>query len=241
MQKLIAELTERLTKTFSDRLVSAILYGSAATGEYNRDYSDINVLCVLTRVTPAELRDSEPIFRWWRQKGNPAPLLLSEEEVRTAADCFPIEFHDIKERRRILAGRDLIQDLVIDDRYYRAQIEYQLRAKLLRLRQKAAGVLHDKVLLSRLLLDSISTFCILFRHALKLAGYSPDHSRRSVVEELGRRFQIDPAPLLQILTLREGKPVLNPEPPEHLFAAYLIQIQRVIDVVDRLNQPEIVS
>ena len=166
MQKLITELTERLTKTFSDRLVSVVLYGSAAAGEYDERFSDINVLCVLTQVTPMELRDSEAIFRWWRQKGNPAPLLLSEQEVQTSADCFPIEFHDMQERRRILAGTDLIESLPLDDRYYRAQVEYQLRAKLLRLRQKAAGVLNDKALLRRLLMDSVSTFCVLFRHAL---------------------------------------------------------------------------
>ncbi|MBL8227041.1 MAG: hypothetical protein JNL98_01130 [Bryobacterales bacterium] len=241
MQKLITELTERLTKTFSDRLVSVVLYGSAVTGEYDAQFSDINILCVLTKVTPAELHDSEAIFRWWRQKGSPAPLLLSEQEVRTSADCFPIEFHDMKERRRILAGADLIEALPIDDRYYRAQVEYQLRAKLLRLRQKAAGVLQDKTLLNRLMLDSISTFCVLFRHALKLAGYSPNYARRDIIDEVGRRFNADQSPLLEILTMREGKLASGPGEPERLLAAYLSQIQIVIDVVDRLNKPEIVS
>ena len=65
------------------------------------------MLCVLTRVTPAELADSEPIFKWWREQGNPSPLLLSEEEVRTSTDCFPIEFHDMQERRRVLFGTDV--------------------------------------------------------------------------------------------------------------------------------------
>jgi predicted nucleotidyltransferase len=241
MQKLITELTERLTKTFSDRLVSVVLYGSAAAGEYDERFSDINVLCVLTQVTPMELRDSEAIFRWWRQKGNPAPLLLSEQEVQTSADCFPIEFHDMQERRRILAGTDLIESLPLDDRYYRAQVEYQLRAKLLRLRQKAAGVLNDKALLRRLLMDSVSTFCVLFRHALKLTGHSPNYCRRDIVDEAGRRFGIDQSPLLQILAMREGKLAPDGVEPEPLLAAYLTQIQAVIEIVDRFRKPEIVS
>lgn len=241
MQKLITELTERLTKTFSDRLVSVVLYGSAVSGEFDERFSDINVLCVLTKVTPRELGDSEAIFRWWRQKGHPAPLLLSEQEVRTSADCFPVEFHDMKERRRTLAGTDLIEALSIDDRYYRAQVEYQLRAKLLRLRQKAAGVLHDRVLLRRLMIDSISTFCVLFRHALSLAGYRPNYARRDIVDELGRRFDIDQSPFLQILAMREGKLDLDSVEPEPLLGAYLTQIQAVIEVVDRLTKPENVS
>ena len=127
-----------------ERLRSVILYGSAAAGEHNEHFSDLNVLCVLTAVTPAELADSEPIFKWWRALGNPSPLLLSEEELRTSTDCFPIEFHDMQERRRVLFGTDVIQDLVIEKVFYRAQVEMDLRAKLLRLRQKAAEVLFDK-------------------------------------------------------------------------------------------------
>ena len=49
-------------------------------------------------------------------------------------------------------------------------MEHELRAKLLRVRQKAGGMLSDPDLLRRLLLDSVSTFCVLFRHAVWLAG-----------------------------------------------------------------------
>ena len=45
----------------------------------------------------------------------------------------------------------MISALVIDDSFYRAQVEHELRAKLLRLRQKAAGMLSDQDLLRRLL------------------------------------------------------------------------------------------
>ncbi len=49
----------------------------------------------------------------------------------------------MQERRRVLFGPDLIQDLVIEKTFYRAQVEMELRAKLLRLRQKAADVLFE--------------------------------------------------------------------------------------------------
>ena len=63
---------------------------------------------------------------------------MSEEELRTSTDCFAIEFHAMQERRRVLFGNDVIEGLSIDNTFYRAQIELELRAKLLRLRQKAA-------------------------------------------------------------------------------------------------------
>ena len=163
-------LVEKLRKALGPDLVSVVLYGSAAAGEHDEKFSDYNVLCVLTRIEPAQLGATETIFRWWRQQGNPAPLLLTEHEVRTSTDCFAIEFQDIKEHHRILYGADVVSSLAIDRCFYRAQVEHDLRAKLLRLRTKASGILSDKDVLRRLLVDSISTFCVLFRHALILHG-----------------------------------------------------------------------
>jgi len=234
MQRILSQLTERLTKTYGDRLTSVILYGSAAAGDHHGKYSDLNVLCVLREVTPRELADSTTIVRWWRGQGNPSPLLLSEEELRNATDCFPIEFHDIRERRRVLWGKDVALNLEIDTCFYRAQVEHDLRARLLRLRQKAAGVLADANLLRSLLADSISTFCVLFRHALLLSGTEAPFEKRAIVESARQAFGIEPAPFLRLLDLREEKIKPKEIAPGPLFAEYMKQIQIVIAAVDRL-------
>src|SRR6266853_6627370 len=143
MEQKLKDQVDRLRKARQERLLAVILYGSAATGDHHAEFSDLNVLCVLTQVTPAELAACEPVFKWWRGDGNPAPLLLSEDEVRTSTDCFPIEFHDMQERRKVLFGKDAVADLEIDRSFYRAQVEHELRAKLLRLRQQAGGLLSD--------------------------------------------------------------------------------------------------
>ncbi|MCS6953694.1 MAG: nucleotidyltransferase domain-containing protein [Bryobacterales bacterium] len=236
MERVLHELVERLKKSHGDRLVSVVLYGSAAVGDHHGRYSDLNILCVLQRVTPRELGESAPVFRWWRALGNPAPLLLGRDEVRTSTDCFPIEFHDIQERRRVLYGEDVIAGLEIDDAFYRAQVEHELRAKLLRLRQKAAGVLQDKDLLRTLLIDSVSTFCILFRHALRLAGVSAAFEKRRILEQAQQYFGLDPTPFHRILDLREQKLKLREVEPLPLFEAYLRGIETVLGAVDRLER-----
>src|SRR5689334_15219648 len=167
---LLKELTTKLEHAFSDRLVSVILFGSAARAARPDKFSDLNVLCVLKQITPRELMEGEPVLHWWRQKEHPAPLLLTEDEVHDSADSFPIEFHDMKERRRVLYGLDLIADLHVDHRNYRTQVEHELRSKLLRLRQEGAAKLSHPDGLLALCMDSVSTFCVLGRHALELAG-----------------------------------------------------------------------
>jgi len=235
MQKPLDQLCQRLRNAYGDRIVSVILYGSAAAGDHHGGFSDINVFCVLREVTARELRESEPVFRWWRALGNPAPLLMGEREIRESTDCFPIEFHDMRERRRVLDGLDVIEGLPVDDRFYRAMVEHELRAKLLRLRQKAAGVMQDRELLLRLLADSLSTFCILVRHALRLAGDEAPWRKRDIIERAREKLGVDPGPFLLLLDLREGRRKPRELQPAIVLEQYLKQIQAVIDGVNRLG------
>jgi hypothetical protein len=236
MQKQLTELVDRLTKAHGERLVSVVLYGSGAGEDHTAGYSDLNILCVLTEITPREMAQSEPIFGWWRELGSPAPLLMSEHEVRTSTDCFPIEFHDITRQRRILHGKDVVSTLHVDNSFYRAQVEHELRAKLLRLRQKAAGILSDKELLRKLLADSLSTFCVLFRHALMLHGHEAKMKKRDVIAQARDVFRIDAAPFDRLLDLREEKIKPKDLDPEAILGSYLKEISVVIEAVDGLEK-----
>ena len=238
-EKLLTLLVERLRKVYGDALVSVVLYGSAAAGDHQSRYSDYNILCVLNRVTLRELAVSGEIFRWWREQGSPAPLLLSEQELATSADCFAIEYRDIRDRHRLLFGKDLIPSLALgDDVYYRAQVEHELRAKFLRLRQKAAGMLADPDLLRRLMADSISTFCVLFRHALVLAGDPPPANKREIIARARERFAIEAAPFDSLLDLREERIKPRDLDPSSLLADYIKGISTVIDAVDSQGKKE---
>jgi len=233
--ELLKELVTKLEHAFSDRLVSVILYGSAASSERPDRFSDLNVLCVLKQVMPRELMEGEPVLKWWREKGHPWPLLMSEDEVHNSADSFPIEFHDMKERRRVLYGLDVIADLTIDMRNYRAQVEHELRSKQLRLRQQGASQLSHPQGLLALCVDSVNTFCVLGRHALELDGKKPKSERRAVVRQLAEVMNADMKPLEIFLDIREDTPGVDPGDPGELFAQYLVCISRLVDFVDRLD------
>jgi predicted nucleotidyltransferase len=235
MEHKLSELTERLQKAHQDKLISVILYGSAAAGDHHEKFSDLNVMCVLRQVTPVELAESEPVFKWWRELGNPAPLLMSEQEVRASTDSFPIEFHDMQERRRVLSGKDVIAPLVINKSFYRAQVEHELRAKLLRLRQKAAGVLGDKAALLRLMLDSVSTFLVLARHALLLSGVAVGWQKRDVAARL-RDTGVDASAFETLLSIREEKKNAGGVEAGSLFVDYLKGIEAVVALADRLEK-----
>jgi predicted nucleotidyltransferase len=235
MEDKLLELVDRLKQAQGESLRSVILYGSAAAGEHNEHFSDLNVLCVLTHVTPDELAASASIFEWWRKLGNPSPLLLSEEELHTSTDCFPIEFHDMQERRRVLFGPDVIENLAIDRTFYRAQVEMELRSKLLRLRQKAADVLANKPALLRLMIDSVPNFLVLARHALLVSGLPSGFRKREVVRHLPD-IGVDATPFDTLLDLRDQSKLAGDVDPAALFASYLKQIEALVGHVDQLDK-----
>jgi predicted nucleotidyltransferase len=232
----LKELVTRLERAYQDRLVSVVLYGSAASDDPHTKFSNLNVLCVLKAVTPRELSEGEPVLKWWRDRGHPSPLLMSEEEAHRFADSFPIEFRDMKDRRKVLHGVDVIADVKVDTTYYRAQVEHELRAKLFRLRQQGAQVLSDPVALLKLCVDSVSTFCMLARHALVAAGIETKGGRRGVIHQLSKTLHMDVTPFQILLDLREDKPGPEAGDPGELFASYLSCIGTLIDFVDRLEE-----
>lgn len=236
MEKVLNQLVERLQKAYAERLVSVVLYGSAAADDHQARFSDFNVLCVLTEATPRELTSAEETFRWWRELGSASPLLLTEQELASSTDCFAIEFNDIKRQHRVLYGKDVVTPLVLNNRFYRAQVEHDLRAKLLRLRQKACGMMSDSDLLRRLLLDSVSTFCVLFRHALVLHGVDTPGTKRAVIESARQHFGIDSLPFERLLDVREERVKPRDVEPVLLLPSYLQGIFTVIAAVDRLEK-----
>lgn len=232
----LSSLVSRLQSTFGDNLVSVILYGSAAVGDWNERNSDLNVLCALNRLTPHELVQSEPVLRWWREQGSPSLLLMSADEVRSSTDCFPMEFHDMKEYRRVLAGVDIIRDLEIDRSFYRAQVEHELRAKQIRLRQKAAELFSQPQLLLNLLVDSVSTFCVLGRHALILSGNEPRWKKQEIIaalEDVLRRSLDGANAILAIRTAGKRPADANPSAIFEKYLGEMGELVRFVDVLDR--------
>jgi hypothetical protein len=138
----------------------------------------------------------------------------------------------------VLYGLDVIADLNVDPRNYRAQVEHELRSKLLRLRHQGASQLSHPNQLLALCVDSVSTFCVLGRHALELAGKKPKSERRAVVRQLAEVMQADMQPFEILLDIREDIPgagLGDLGDPGELFAQYLVCISRLIAFVDSLD------
>lgn len=232
--KQLHSLVTRLEQALGPTLDAVVLYGSAARGELDPGRSNLNTLVLAHEITTATLRAAAPVLLWWQDLGHPQPLLFTRDEFRRSTDAFPIEILDITRAHRVLHGPDPVTGLTVQPEHHRRQLEHELRAKLLRLRQKAAPLLADSRALLRLLEDSLSTFLVLLRHLLLLKGVNAPNSRRDLLASAASAGLIHGSVLTSLIDLREGK--LSPKAVDsvQLFEDYLAQIQQLITSVDAL-------
>lgn len=233
MEKDLNELVEKLRAAAGENLKSVVLYGSGAAEEFHPKYSDLNVLCLLEGLDAGALAKLNAPATWWERKGHPAPLMFTLEELGRSADVFSIELLDIKATRRVLFGEDYIATLEVPMALHRVQLEHELRAKLVRLRQRYLTAAHDRKLLLGLMTASVSTFIVLFRHVLIVLGEQPPKPRREIAGRLGSLLGFEPYPFHTLIDLREGRRKERQVDVEATFHGYLEAITRVVEEVDR--------
>jgi predicted nucleotidyltransferase len=237
MKEAFANFIEDLKATHGDNLASVVLYGSAATGEFKPRQSNYNLLIALHRIAPADLRAAQAPMREWKRLGHPLPTYFTVSELRNAADVFPIEFHFMERARLVLYGIDPLANLEISDTHLRHQAEYELRSKLLQLRQLYIPASVNLERLKDLMIESLSSFAALFRAVLLLDGNEPPVQKREIIQMTATKLGIDKTPFETIFTLRERYAVsLSETTANELFAAYLTQIERVIEFVDKMKR-----
>lgn len=227
-----------LRSTHGKNLVSVVLYGSAAAGDFVAKQSDYNLLIALEKIGPADLRNAHASVREWSRMGHPVPVYFTVSELQNAADVFPIEFHQMSVARKVLFGPDVLADLSITDKNLRLQVEYELRSKLIQLRRHYIPASVSVEGLTKLMSDSLASFAALFRAVLIVHGLQPPATKREIVALTAQHVKIDGTPFEKIFNIRENNftAKLDEKSANELFGEYMEQIEKVIDSVDRVDK-----
>jgi predicted nucleotidyltransferase len=236
----LEQLINDLRAAHGDNLASVVLYGSVAAGDHTETRSDHNLLIALNRITAEDLRQAQPPLREWQDLGQPIPVYFTVAELKDGADVFPIEFLQMERARKVLYGRDPFEFVEVSRANLRHQTEYELRTKLLRLRRLYISASASVEKLSALMSDSLASFAALFRAVLILLGQEPPIRKADSIHATVRLLELDGAPFERILELRTGKESpLTTLDANNLFSAYMAQIERVIDAVDRIESNQV--
>ena len=232
--KQVDEFVGRLKDAAGDNLESIVLYGSAVTGDYDPEFSNINLLCIVRDTSFVKLKTISPVVQWWFKEGHRAPLLITKEELARSADVFVIELMDIQRQHKVLFGPDLVGDLDIPMHLHRAQLEYELREKLILLRQHLLLSANDNDHMWELLLRSLPAFATLFRHAVIAQDQPVPATKRAAIEQLAGSLRFDATPFENLLDVREHRAKRGQFQVQELAARYLAAVEQVTGAVDRM-------
>ncbi len=234
MEEVLIEFGKDVQGLYGEDLVAIMLYGSAAAGEHVPGRSDINLVVVLRKLTPALLRKAAGHLRSWHRKGFATPLFFDPEILDDSLDVFPIEFLDMQERHRMLWGPDLFADLRIERANLRLQCEQELRGKAMKLRQSYVESAHAPADLERILGMAVSSMVVLARTVLRLSGEDPRGGAEAILERTQVRFATSTASLRKAYQLKRGDIRLAGSGLEVLYQGVLEEVQGLVQVVDGL-------
>ncbi|MBN1824549.1 MAG: hypothetical protein JW803_09550 [Endomicrobiales bacterium] len=235
MSDILEKFVSDVKAAYGENLKSVVLYGSKASAEDTKKHSDYNVLVVLDSIKFDDLKSMNKAMVAWIAGGNQPPLLFTSERLKNSADVFPIEFLDIKSNHRILFGEDPFTDLQIHDKHLRHECEFELKGKLLKLRQGYMLTRGKEGHLKDLLINSVTTFLIIFRYVLKLTGQEPPAKRLDALEILSKKVVFDPSPFATIFAMKQGDKEALKNDAEPLTEKYLAEIEKVVDFVDKMQ------
>jgi predicted nucleotidyltransferase len=199
-----SDFASELRKAFGDDLLSVLLVGSAARGDYVPGKSDVNTLVLLTSDGMDWLEKAYPVVRPRLKKGLAVPHFMTPESVSNALDSYPLEFLDFKTFHKVILGPDPLADITIPHEPLRLQIERELRGKLFLLRQIYASHAGKENQLREALRRSVSVFSAVFQGILELVGEPIPSARADLFRQAAMAVGFSDQVFQQVLAVRTG-------------------------------------
>ncbi len=223
-----------LVQVHQNNLAAIFLCGQAASGDYVKNSSNINLLIILESLSFFDLKKSLKIVSRGYAKKIAAPLFLTRKHIQTSADVFPIEFMEIKENHILLYGEDLFSALEINQAHIRLFCEEQIKGKLIRIRQAYLEIGLSKKGIEALLKESLASLTPVLRSLLRLKIKTAPVKRKNLYTELAREFSLDAEVFLAILNDTKNDEEINGQNVEIFFEKYIAQIQKLAIAVNGL-------
>jgi predicted nucleotidyltransferase len=212
----VAAAADRLARGYVDelrtalgsRLRAALLFGSAARGEWIEGVSDVNVLVLLDELHPPLLAVAATPSRNALEHGV-MPLLMELDEWHRAADVFTLELADMKEAGVTLHGDDPVAAAALQPTHMRLQAERELRGKLLHLHAGMMLAADEPTRLGDLLAHALPSFITYMRAVLRLAGRPVPLRSADVIEQACALTGAGANAFLDVLAARQSRTPLD--------------------------------
>jgi hypothetical protein len=216
-------------------LQAAILYGSAARGEYLPERSNLNLLLVLATVDVELMRRYGKRHRPWGKERVVVPLMVTLTELKQAARLFPLEYAEIHDHHLLLLGEDPLVGFTVDSAALWGQCRQELAGNVVRLRQRLMEGAGSPEAISILMTLSLTTLLPCLRSLLRVRGLGVPPATEPLLERINDDLSLDVTVFKEVWELKRA--VITPGPAElpRLLERYLgaLELLRIkTDAID---------
>lgn len=215
-------LVEDFKIEFRKNLVTVIKFGAEAEPD--------NVLFVFHEINPAVLLSIRKILKKHRSNMPVVPLFFTKKEILEGADVFPLDYLDIKYPHQLLYGTDVINQIKFDKKAIRHQLEFEVRSKLIHLREHYIWMKsHDE--LRALLWSSLPSILPLLYGLLYLKNIEPPDEFEFLYSSIKDEFN------LNVTILKKMKQLKNVSDAElHVFVKEIMNfLTELSEIVDKIR------
>lgn len=219
---MIDEIKEKL----GDNLLSVVKFGTEGQIE--------NELYILEKIDFDILNIIRPIIVKNRKKSNIVPLFFTRNEIIDGADVFPLEFLDIITPHETIHGEHIVEKLRIDKRHVRRQLEFELRSKLIHLRENYIWIKNEKEL-QELVKSAVPTLMPLFYGLLYLKDVKAPNELAKLYLAVSENYKIDLSIFLEINELIKGVDKAKKEEYGGFVNKLIKVLENLIEIVDKVE------
>lgn len=168
------------------------------------------MMIVLKKIELGDLLMNSRLVRTMERK-KVIPLFLTEENIRTSCDVFPLEYSIIKHGGRPLFGTNLLAQIEIPSENMRLESEQKIKGCLIRLTQVILERGKDKNAVKRTIFQSLEDLFAGMEGLLELTKTEITHSTEEMICELQQVSGLDLGSLLKVFAWKKTKKADEPE------------------------------
>jgi hypothetical protein len=215
--------------------IASYVTGSALRHGFDPARSRVNLVVVARTLTPDMLDRVRQAVTEQSKPPRFEPLLVTREQIERSLDSFPIEWLDIKAHHALIDGEDVWSGIEVPREPLRVQLEHELRAKQIQLRQAYLGSAKRPGALREVLEGSASSFSTLFRTLLRLEGEAVPATAAATIDRVAGRFGLTAGPLHDAYAVRHASRRHGEDEIVAIYRAFLVEIDRLVVAIDQMR------
>ena len=227
-------------RLYGDALDGVLLYGSAVRGEFLPGRSNLNIVLIVKSARADQLKKYGAVHRRWAKEQVVVPLFVTLADLPAMSLVFPLEYLEIQEQHRLLAGQDPFVGFKVDQRHLLAEVLQSLRGNLLRVRQRFIEGGGSEEAITILLPLSLTAMLPVLRGVQRLLGRPVLSQGEPLLKDFETFLSIDLSGLRDAWLLKRGQISPGQKEIPRLMERYLESLERLVQTVEaRLAQEKV--